>query len=136
MAVVGSRKCCVVVVMLVAGHSVACRQGSQRVVSRVVVWKSSTICARMVMAKEEEWKIGALQEVVRSAFSSLVGRVCEALGPRPSKGDTLALQVFHGQGHFSQSGSRKACDAFLWRVPWISGTTAKLLSVQTCIASG
>ena len=82
MAVVGSRKCCVVVVMSVAGHSVACRRGSQRVVSRVIVWKPSTICARMVMAREEEWKNGALQGVVRSAFSSLVGRVCEALAPK------------------------------------------------------
>ena len=34
------------------------------------------------MAREEEWKNGALQGVVRSAFSSLVGRVCEALAPK------------------------------------------------------
>ena len=38
----------------------------------------------MVMARREEWKNGALQGIVRSALSSLVGRVVEA--PNPKRG--------------------------------------------------
>ena len=36
----------------------------------------------MVMARREEWKNGALQGIVRSALSSPVGRVVEALIPK------------------------------------------------------
>ena len=36
----------------------------------------------MVMARGDEWKNGALQGIVRRAFSSLVGRVGEALTPK------------------------------------------------------
>jgi hypothetical protein len=81
-------------------------------------------------------KVGAVREAVRSAFSSLVGRVYVARALLRRKGDVLVALELRRQGHFSRCGARKVCVGVPWRAPWIGGPTVLLPSLRSCIASG
>ena len=62
-------------------------------------------------------EVGDVREAVRSAFSSLVGRVSVALVLLRGKGAALVALELRRQGHFSRCGARKVCVGVPWRVP-------------------